>query len=71
MQTLATLFSNQAIKRLKNRLTAASKTTLKFKMSSMNLKVRIIYKSGKITTLETNRKVRRFYVTIIENGGKV
>lgn len=70
MQTLITFFSNQAIKRLENGTTAASKTTLKFKMRSMKLKARIIYKSGKITTLETNQKVIRLYVTIIEKGGK-
>lgn len=68
---MATLFSNQAIKRLENGQTAASKTTLKFKTSSVKLKDRIIYKSSKITALETNRKVMRLYVTIIEKGKEV
>lgn len=43
---MATLFSNQAMKRLENGPTAASKTTLKFKTSSVKLKDRIIYKSS-------------------------
>ena len=65
---MTTLFSNQAIKRLENGPTAASKTALKFQTSSVKLKGRIIYKDSKITSLEINRKVMRLYVSIIEKG---